>query len=243
MKSKHTTEETQFSIIVPVLHESDNINPLIEHLESLEGDASPQIIVVDGSPDRDTIKAIKSKKVIKVSAPKGRGRQMNAGASVAKGKILLFLHADTKLPRNALRKVSFVMAKPQCAAGAFTLDIDSSQLTFKLIAKVANLRCRLNKIPYGDQAIFMRREYFNRVGGYEKIPLMEDVELMRRIKRRGGRICVLPDRITTSSRRWKEEGLVYVVLRNPLLLLLYGLGVSPEKLASFYKTTYKRAKV
>ncbi|UCF57844.1 MAG: glycosyl transferase family 2, partial [Deltaproteobacteria bacterium] len=104
---------------------------------------------------------------------------------------------------------------------------------------LASLRCRLTRIPYGDQAIFIRRDYFNRIGGYREISLMEDVELMRRIKHIGKKICILPDRVMTSARRWDEEGFVFVLIRNPILFTLYILGVSAEKLARFYGSEYR----
>jgi rSAM/selenodomain-associated transferase 2 len=232
-------EKIRFSIIVPVLHESDTISSFIEHLERLEYDAGHEIIVADGSPGRDTIQAIGSEKVIKIVAPKGRARQMNMGASVANGEILVFLHADTELPRNALVEIDSAMAQTYCVGGAFELDIKSERFRFKLLSRLASIRCHLTRIPYGDQAIFIKRDYFNTIGGYREIPLMEDVELMRRIKRRGDKICILRDRVTTSPRRWEQEGFIYANLRNAALFTMYLLGVSPEKLASFYKDTYR----
>jgi len=232
-------EKIKFSTIVPVLHESDAINSLIEHLERLEHDAGREIIVVDGSPDRDTIRAIDNEEIIKLVSLKGRARQMNAGASVAKGEILIFLHADTELPRDALTKIDSAMSRTYYVGGAFELDIKSERFRFKLLSRLASIRCHLTRIPYGDQAIFIKRDYFNTIGGYREMPLMEDVELMRRIKRRGDKICILPDRVMTSPRRWEQEGFVYVNLRNAALFIMYLLGVSPEKLASFYKDTYR----
>ena len=235
-------EKIRFSIIVPALHESDTINSLIEHLERLEYDAGREIIVVDGSPDMDTIQAIGRKSVIKLVAPKGRARQMNMGASVANGEILVFLHADTELPRNALVEIDSAMTQGYYIGGSFELDIKSERFRFKLLSRLASIRCHLTRIPYGDQAIFIKRDYFNTIGGYRDIPLMEDVELMRTIKRRGDKICILRDRVTTSPRRWEQEGFVYVNLRNAALFIMYLLGVSPEKLASFYKDTHKQSK-
>jgi hypothetical protein len=121
-------------------------------------------------------------------------------------------------------------------AGAFDLGIKSNKLIFKIIAFLASLRSRLNRIPFGDQAIFIRREYFNRIGGYQEIPLMEDVELMKRIKKSGHKIWIFHDRVRTSPRRWKEEGVIYCILRNWALQTLYALGTSPHKLARFYKS-------
>jgi rSAM/selenodomain-associated transferase 2 len=233
-------KSTRFSIVIPVLNESDGINSLIENIEGLTGDRGHEVIVVDGSPTKDTIRAIDNERIIKLISLKGRAPQMNAGASVAKGEILIFLHADTELPQDALIKIDSVMALGRYIGGAFELGIDSEKMRFRMLARWASLRCRLTRIPYGDQAIFIERDYFNTLGGYKDIPLMEDVELMRRIKRRGGKICILPEQLKTSPRRWEEEGFVYVNVRNAILFALYMLGVSPEKLVSFYKDTYKQ---
>jgi rSAM/selenodomain-associated transferase 2 len=226
----------KFSIVIPVLHEARRIQGLIEHLDHLEVAQSLEIIVVDGSPELDTIRAIRSDRVRALSAKTGRAAQMNAGAAAATGDVLVFLHADTKLPADALTLMTRCLGTTDCVGGAFELAIKSSRLRFKLLARWTTLRCRITRIPYGDQAIFLRRHYFHSIGGYADTPIMEDVELMRRIKRRGDRICILPQRALTSARRWEKEGFVYVNLRNTLLLIVYFLGVSPEKLAVCYRT-------
>jgi rSAM/selenodomain-associated transferase 2 len=233
-------KKVKFSIIVPALHESNMINSLVEHLEGMELSRDAEIIVVDGNPNGDTIQAIESDKVKQMVAPKGRARQMNAGASLAEGETLVFLHADTGLPRNALTKIHLAMAQGEYVGGAFELNFNSEKMRFRMLALLASLRCRLTRIPYGDQAIFIKRDYFNALGGYKDIPIMEDVELMRRIKRKGDKICMIPKQVKTSPRRWEQEGFVYVNVRNTFLFLSYVLGVSPEKLASFYKDTYKK---
>jgi rSAM/selenodomain-associated transferase 2 len=229
----------KFSIIVPVFHEGNRINDLIDHLNSLDSKKSFEIIVVDGDKERDTLKAIQSNRVIKIFSERGRAKQMNAGASIAKGDILIFLHADTELPTHALKKIESVIEKRGYTAGAFDLGIQSKKLIFKVIAFLGSLRSRLNRIPYGDQAIFLRTEYFNNIGGYKEIPLMEDVELMRRIKRSGKKIWILYDRVMTSPRRWEKEGVIYCILRNWVLQGLYFLGVSPHKLVNFYRSDYQ----
>jgi rSAM/selenodomain-associated transferase 2 len=161
---------------------------------------------------------------------------MNAGAAAANGEILIFLHADTRLPEEGFEKVAQVLRGGKYVAGAFDLGIDSDRLVLRYIAASARLRSRLNRIPYGDQAIFMSKTYFDAIGRFREIPIMEDVDLMRRIKKRGDKIFILPDRVRTSPRRWETEGAIYTTLRNQLLVALYYLGVSPEKLAKFYKT-------
>lgn len=229
-------DKTRFSIIIPVLHESDRINSLIDHIHYLVRDNGHEIIVVDGSPGKDTVGAIRRKGVIKLGTGKGRARQMNAGASRAKGEILIFLHADTELPARAFARIHSIMKGNRYVAGAFSLGIRSNKNILRSLARLASLRCRITRIPYGDQAIFIRRDYFRKIGSYRELPLMEDVELMRRIKHRGDKICILSDHVMTSARRWEEEGSLFGPVRNTILFTLFILRVSPEKLARFYKS-------
>jgi len=235
---------TRCSIIVPVLNETGEIEGLLRHLKALPGAASAEVIVVDGGVAGDTLQAIRAPGVIRLRAPVGRARQMNAGAASARGAILLFLHADTRLPENALPMIYEIMGNPAFVGGAFDLGIRSDRRSHRFIAAVASLRSRLTQIPYGDQAIFLNRACFERLGGYPDIPLMEDVALMRRIKRERMRIHILPSRVSTSPRRWEAEGILWTTLRNWTLLALYGAGVSPATLARHYrsgKAVYERS--
>lgn len=234
---------SRFSIILPVLNETALINPMMDHLESLEGSENCEFIVVDGTPDGGTIKAVTRQGVQCVKSPQGRASQMNTGAAMAMGEILIFLHADTRLPRQALELINQAMTRQALIGGAFDLHIDTERLILKIIARIASLRSRLTRIPYGDQAIFIRRDYFHQMGGYPEIPLMEDVALMRRIKRAGGRIGFIPEPVITSARRWEQEGILYTTLRNWLLLSAYTLGVAPDKLAKYYKAAKGDAKI
>ena len=232
-------DSIKFSIIVPVFREGERINDLIGHLNRLDSDGNVEIVIVDGAQEKDTLRAIRSENVIKISSEQGRAKQMNAGTSIARGEILIFLHADTELPIYALRKIDSFIEQAEYVGGAFDLGIKSDKVIFKVIGAMSSLRSRLNRIPFGDQAIFIRREYFNKIGGYKEIPLMEDVELLRRIKKSGGRIRIFHDRAMTSPRRWEKEGVIYCTLRNWTLQTLYLLGVSPEKLINFYKNDYR----
>lgn len=227
--------DPRFSVIVPAFHEADRINDLIEHLIRLDSEKNLQVIVVDGCAEQDTLGAVHDNRVIKISSEKGRARQMNAGASVATGDVLIFLHADTELPSRALGRISSFIDRKECVAGAFDLGIKSEKLVFRVIAAMSSFRSRWSRVPFGDQAVFIRREYFHKIGGYRQIPLMEDVELMRRIRKSGGKIWIIPDRVMTSPRRWEKEGVIFCTLRNWTLRTLYLLGVSPEKLARFYR--------
>lgn len=233
--TRRVSNECKFSIVIPVLHERDQINSVVEHLRSQDFEDVWEIIAVDGDPQGSTIKAIEDKDVISLTSAKGRARQLNAGAAIAQGEILIFLHADTKLPSSAMKKISQVLENEKYVGGAFDLRIDSDRLFLKYIAARASLRSRLNRTPYGDQTIFIRKSYFGKIGRFKEIPFMEDVELMRRIKRRGDKIFILRDRVKTSARRWEKEGIFYTTLKNQMLVSLYYLGVSPHKLAKYYR--------
>jgi rSAM/selenodomain-associated transferase 2 len=230
----------KFSIIVPVFHEGERINHLLEYLNRLDSEKNLEIIVVDGVQEKDTLMAIHSNHVIKISSEKGRAKQMNAGASVANGEILIFLHVDTELPGQALKKIYSLIDQKAYVGGAFDLGIKSDRFIFKIVSTSASLRSRLSRIPFGDQAIFIRRDYFNQIGGYKEIPLMEEVELMRRIKKSGNKIRIFHDRVMTSPRRWEKEGVIYCTLRNWTLQALYFFGMSPDRLAGFYESDYRR---
>ena len=231
---KNNSGRYNFSVIIPVLHETNKINSLIEHLHTLEGSRNSEVIIVDGSPTKDTINAINDEKIISISSEKGRAKQMNAGASIAQGEILIFLHADTKLPEDAFQKIRRVLEEGRYVGGAFYLRIDSDRVILKLISHITSFLSRLTRIPYGDQTIFIKKDYFNRIGRYGDIPVMEDAELMRKIKRERKKICIIRDNVKTSPRRWEEKGIFYTILINQMIRILYFLGVSPDKLTKFF---------
>ncbi len=225
----------RYSFIVPVYREFQIINSTIDHLMSLQEFNDVEIIVADGDREECTLNEIINTGVKKILCPKGRARQMNCGAAEATGDVLVFLHADTRLPENALKKIDAALEDKAIVGGAFDLGIDSERFAFRVVEKVASWRSRLTRIPYGDQAIFLRRDYFLALGGFQDIPLMEDVELMQRVKRNQGNILILREKVKTSSRRWESEGVIYCTLRNWLLVMLYLSGVKPEKLVRFYR--------
>lgn len=264
-----------------------------------------ELVVADGAPEADTLAALAAWRadaktvagtgcgalqhrgskgifggalpVRAVPAPRGRARQMNAGAAVAGGRVLLFLHVDTRLPDDAFPAVLRAMGvavtpgvgaheadmdahrdenTPASGAGpagnaalatdarsgallqragAFTLSIDAPGAWFRVVEALANLRNRLTRTPYGDQAQFFRAELFRAMGGYPDQPLMEDVEIMRRLRGAGESLALLPLRVTTSARRWRDEGAVRCTLRNVCLRLLYALGVPAQLLARWYR--------
>lgn len=222
------------SIIVPVLNEPGIINRTIEHLISASAGFNTEIIIVDGDPAGSTIKDVYSREVITITHSPGRGPQMNAGAAVAKGSVLLFLHADTRLPAGAIGDVIKVCSQPTIAGGAFSLGIDSGKQIYRLIETWANIRSRLLRIPYGDQAIFIKKNIFINIGGFAMIPLMEDIEIMKRMQHNGLKIKLIDKAVTTSARRWEKEGLIYCIIRNNMLSGLFHTGVKASTLNRHY---------
>lgn len=227
-------DKIKLSIIIPVYQEADRVNDLINRLYQLECEGKLEIIVVDGDPLEKTRKAIKNKDVINMTSEKGRAAQMNAGAAVARGEVLVFLHADTTMPPKALKNIQRVLADDEYVGGAFELMIDSERIIYKLISKATSLRSRFTRTPYGDQAIFIKRKYFEHIGGYHEMPLMEDVELMQRIKNDKKAIYIVNQAVTTSPRKWEKEGIAARTLKNQMIKIGYMLGVSPEKLVGLY---------
>ncbi|RMG55285.1 MAG: hypothetical protein D6723_02970, partial [Acidobacteria bacterium] len=183
--------------------------------------------------DDETVALARSWGAEVVASAPGRGRQMNVGAAMASGEILLFLHADTRLPPGFEHCVRQILDRPGVIAGAFRLGIDGPGWGLRIIEKVANWRARVLQAPYGDQAIFLKAEVFHQVGGYPDSPIMEDVELLRRLRSRG-RIVIASSAVRTSARRWQRMGIWKTWLVNQAMILSYWLGVAPERLARWY---------
>ncbi len=217
------------TVIVPVLNESEFLPQLLERLRVL---GAKDVIIVDGGSDDGTPDLAKGKAKIVVSE-RGRARQMNAGAIEAKGDILLFLHADTELPEGAFDLIEKEMADPKVVGGRFGVKLDNPRFIFRLIGAMINLRDAIFGGYTGDQAIFVRREVFEALGGYRDIPLMEDLDLARRL-RRFGRAVRLRAKVTTSARRWEKEGIAKTIALMWFLRLAYLLGVDPARLAHLY---------
>jgi rSAM/selenodomain-associated transferase 2 len=225
------------SVIIPTLNEETHIRACIENVRTESGVC--EIIVVDGgSSDRTVELAGKYPEVRIVESVRGRGLQMNAGASCAKGRILLFLHADTGLQDGWAREVissteGLVSGGTFVSGGAFTFKIDNPKVKYRLVEQWVKCRCSVFKLPYGDQGIFIRRDIFDRIGGYCDIPLMEDVDLVDRMKKIG-KIVILRQKALTSDRRWTKRGVIHTSLLNQLITVLYRLGFSPHRLARLY---------
>ncbi len=222
------------SVILPVLHESAGINDMIARVRAQTNGERIEIIVVDGDPQGSTINAIADTAVIKITSERGRASQMNRGAALARGNILLFLHADTLLPSNVFSLIREAMNNRAYIAGAFDLGFATNRTIFRVTEKYVYFRTRLTRVPFGDQAIFIRREYFENIGRFKEIPIMEDVELMKRIRKSGGKVIIIPEKVLTSTRRYEREGVVYCTLRNWIIQIFHALGVPPERLAKWY---------
>ena len=220
------------SVIIPSLNEEAYLRTCIEALR--QDEASCEIIVADGGSTDRTIEIAEGFQGVKVlRTARGRGLQMNAGASYATGETLLFLHADTILQKGWRQAIEKALQDDTFAGGAFTFAIDSPLKKYRAVEQWVKFRCFLFKLPYGDQGIFIRTAVFKRVKGYKNIPLMEDVDLIERVKKQG-RIRVLDISALTSDRRWHNKGLLYTAAINQLITLLYRLGMSPQALAKIY---------
>jgi rSAM/selenodomain-associated transferase 2 len=221
------------SVIVPVLDEESTIEATLKSLLSLQPN---EIIVVDGGSGDRTSEIAARFGVQVLSSPRGRARQMNSGAAVASGAALLFLHADTRLPASAFADIAEALADPRCVGGRFDVELEGRHWMLKIIGALINWRSRTTKVGTGDQAIFVRREVFLRMGGYPDIPLMEDLALCRALRRIGIVAC-LRSRVITSARRWENDGVWRTIARMWMLKLLYLAGISPARLKRFYADT------
>ena len=223
----------RLSIIMPVLDEGEGIAGALDALAELRA-LGVEVIVVDGGSRDATVQRARLRADQVLSAPRGRALQMNAGAAKATGDVLLFLHADTRLPGEAERLVLDGLARSGRAWGRFDVVIDGRHPMLRLVAAMMNLRSRLTGIATGDQAIFVKRDAFQAAGGFPEIPLMEDIALSKRLKRVGRPLC-LRERATTSGRRWETHGVFRTILLMWRLRLAYFLGADPAALAGRYR--------
>ena len=225
--------DERVSIVVPVLNEAEGITATLQALQPLRRDGA-ELIVVDGSSTDATLARCAGLADQLLSSARGRARQMNTGAQAATGTVLLFLHADTRLPDAALNQVRRALASGERDWGRFDVVIEGRSRLFPLIAWMMNWRSRLTGIATGDQAMFVRCASFDAVGGFVEQPLMEDIELSRRLRRRSRPAC-LKARVVTSGRRWEKHGVGRTIVLMWRLRLLYWLGVSPQRLAQAYR--------
>jgi rSAM/selenodomain-associated transferase 2 len=225
------TETEWLSIIVPMLNERESIAATLGALRA--GAPQAKIIVVDGGSVDDSQQAAAGLCDILIEAPRGRACQLNAGAARSKGQVLAFVHADTIVPASFAADIGAAMRNPAVVGGRFDLALDAPGLPYRLIAGLISLRSRLSRTGTGDQAIFVRREVFQRLGGFPQIEICEDLDFTRRLKRSGAVAC-LHSRVVTSARRWQRAGLVRTVARMWAIRLSYLAGVSPARLRRWY---------
>jgi rSAM/selenodomain-associated transferase 2 len=216
-----------------VLNEEKSIAATLQALARLQ---PYETIVVDGGSQDRTAEIAAEFGVKVIPSERGRARQMNRGAREASGDVLLFLHADTRLPSTAFSDIAGAMGDPRYVGGRFDVELDGKHWLLPLVGRLISYRSRLSKVATGDQAQFARRAVFQRMGGFADIPLMEDIAFCRALKRLGEVAC-LRSRVVTSARRWEVDGVWRTIFRMWTLKLLYLTGVSPARLKQFYADT------
>lgn len=218
----------RLAIVVPTLDEEEALRRNLPAALA----AADEVVVSDGGSRDGTLAVARALGVRTLCGPASRGRQLNAGAAATTAELLLFLHADTTLPEGAARQVREAVAGG-AVAGAFLLRFATDRRAMRLGERLIDLRTRLTRLPLGDQAQFITRAAFERLGGYRDWPILEDLDLMLRLRKE--KVALLDSRVTTSARRYLERGVVRTVATNWLIWLLFALGVPPERLAGLYK--------
>ena len=223
----------RISVIIPTLNEAETIAETVVQVRRA-GDC--EVIVVDGGSHDGTPDLARDHADILLMAERGRAKQMNAGAQAASGDVLLFLHADTTLPHGFPGVLEQALAEPDVIAGRFDVRLNAEGWPFRMVETLMNIRSRVSHIATGDQAIFVRRAVFLRLGGYHEAELMEDLELSYRLKRQG-KIACLRERVVTSARRWQRNGVARTVVLMWALRFCYFAGIAPSYLKTFYADT------
>jgi rSAM/selenodomain-associated transferase 2/rSAM/selenodomain-associated transferase 1 len=224
------TPRPYMSVIIPVLNEAKHIEEVIEKT----WDKDVEIIVVDGGSADDTMaKALEAGAQVETS-PQGRAEQQNRGAAVARGRVLLFLHADTRLPKGYVNHVFEILLDPKTTVGAFRFKTDTDHWMMRVIDLMTNLRSWILKMPYGDQALFIRKALFESVSGFPNTPIAEDFFLVRRLAKKG-KVRIARAEVITSARRWQTLGVIRTFLINALIATALIIGFSPKRFVSLYK--------
>jgi rSAM/selenodomain-associated transferase 2 len=218
------------SIIVPTLNEELVLKQALTQIQLL----SPhELIVSDGGSTDNNNPIAQNFSHHVVTGSTGRAIQMNAGVDQATGDLLLFLHADNRLEPESYQKMLECMENPKWIGGAFTLSIESDKWSINLITLLANIRSKYFGLAYGDQGFFVRTEVFKNMNGFSPIPICEDLDFYRRLKKKGP-VNLLKEKVHTSPRRWIKEGIAFTTARNILIALLFGLGFPPRTLTKWY---------
>lgn len=223
--------ERVLSVVIPTLNEATELPSL---LASLPPSGGLEVIVADGGSQDDTRAIAQQYGATVVQSAPGRARQMNAGASAAMGKTLLFLHADTRLPDHFASLVQQTLAQPGVVLGAFDLTIDGTLPGLRWVERGVRWRSRWLGLPYGDQALFLRAETFWQLGGFPEVPILEDLKLVRQAQKRG-KVAIAPGAVSTSARRWETLGVWQTTLINQGVLVGAALGVPLERITQFYR--------
>jgi rSAM/selenodomain-associated transferase 2 len=200
------------------------------------GAPDAEIVVVDGGSADASVATARPLCDSVIDAPRGRARQMNAGARASHGDVLAFVHADTIVPSTFTADIATALCDPAVVGGRFDVKLDSTALPYRIIGAMISIRSRISRTGTGDQAIFVRRDVFDRLGGFPDFELCEDLEFSRRMKR-AGRVACLRARVTTSARRWSRDGVARTVVRMWLIRALYLMGVPPARLTRMYSDT------
>jgi rSAM/selenodomain-associated transferase 2 len=221
----------RLSVIVPMLNEERAIGATLDAVRL--GAPGAEIIAADGGSTDHSIEIACMRGAQTLTAPRGRARQMNTGALAARGDALAFVHADTLVPATFASDIASALADPHIVGGRFDIELDESSLPSRFLGKLISLRSRIMRSATGDQAIFVRREIFVAMGGFKEIELCEDVDFARRLKRRGDVAC-LRSCVVTSTRRWRQGGMLRTILKMWLIKSLFLAGVSPARLHRYY---------
>lgn len=217
-----------------MLNESPRIAGTLNAIRRAAREA--EIIVVDGGSSDASVAIARPLCNVLISAPRGRAHQMNAGAGRSDGDVLVFVHADTIVPRTFAADIAAALSDPAVVGGRFDVKLDASAVPYRIIGAMISIRSRISRTGTGDQAIFVRRDVFDRLGGFPELELCEDLEFSRRLKR-AGRVACLRTFVTTSARRWGRDGVVRTVVRMWMIRAMYLMGVSPARLKRMYSDT------
>jgi rSAM/selenodomain-associated transferase 2 len=222
----------QLSIVIPALGEAASIGGLLGDLRGIT--VPHEVIVVDGGSHDDTVVLARAAGAAVLHSAPGRGGQLRTGAAAARGRVLCFLHADVRLPRETLAALDRLAVDGAPKSSAFRLRIDGGRWSYRMVEWAANLRARLLALPYGDQGLVVDRDTYDRVGGYADVPLMEDVMFALALRAAGG-IVLCRERIVVSARRWERDGVWRRSIANLVLLIRFLLGASPGMLLRRYR--------
>ncbi|NIQ02320.1 MAG: glycosyltransferase [Nitrospinaceae bacterium] len=228
---EHFASDLKISVIIPTLNEAALLPATLTQVKQHR---PFEIIIGDGGSEDDTTEIARRHQVPVVTSARGRAAQMNAAAREARGDLLLFLHADSQIGPRAYQKMLSTMSRGEHVGGAFSLEIHSPKPSLKTISRLATLRSRYLNLVYGDQGIFVRPDVFREMSGFSSLPICEDLDFFRRLRKRGP-VVVLREKMRTSARRWLAEGIAFTTARNIAIALLFLMGFSPDRLSRWYQ--------